>query len=143
MRFSYPLRTTLILAAAVLLPVAGNADQTRSSGWVTPKELLKFTRSMNGTHWVPTKIACKGDSSSSFIRDSILLNITFTPDTEHRPWKWVWGTDMGHYTHYLMPKGWKLVSQSGFTRPNTGLFVPCGVYAGPPGTSALYGAPTH
>lgn len=144
MRKSPLFHAILVLAATAVLPVVGMAaGQEQSTGWVNSQDALQLSHKLKAMGMMPVRIACKGDSSSSFIRDSIMLNITFAPDTDHRPWKWRWGTNMGHYTHYLMPKGWKLVSQSGFTRPKTGLFVPCGVFVGPPGTSALYGAPTH
>ena len=128
----------LLLTAATLLPItAGAAEQ--STGWVSSDEALRISRQLKHQGLMPVRIACKGDSSSSFIRDSIMLNITFAPDTDHRPWKWRWGTNMGRYEHNLSPKGWKLVSKSGFTRPKTGLFVPCGIFVGPPGASAEFG----
>ncbi|MCD2175592.1 hypothetical protein [Rhizobium sp. C4] len=134
----------LFLAVTTLLPVAAMAaGQQQSTGWVSADDFKAMSNKMKARGMMPVSIACKGDSGSTIIRESIMLNVTFAPDTDHRPWKWVWGTMMGHYTHYLVPKGWKLVSQSGFTRPKTGLFVPCGVFVGPPGSPALYGAPTH
>ncbi len=144
MHKSPAMRALLMIAATALLPAAGMAaGQEQSTGWVSSGDALKMSHALSARGMMPVHIECKGDSRSSFIRDSIMLNITFAPDTDHRPWKWRWGTNMGHYAHYLMPKGWKLVSQSGFTRPKTGLFVPCGIFVGPPGTSALYGPPTH
>ncbi|HWU65059.1 MAG TPA: hypothetical protein VN112_23815 [Ensifer sp.] len=144
MHKSSAIRAILFLCATAILPVeAMAADQQQSTGWADAHEILRLSRQMKAKGLMPVKIECKEDSSSSFIRDSILVNITFAPDTNHLPWKWVWGTNMGHFEHYLAPKGWKLVSKSGFTRPKTGLFVPCGIFVGPPGTSALYGPPTH
>jgi hypothetical protein len=134
----------LVLAGMALLPAAAMAaGQEQSTGWVSSDDALRLSNQLKKKGLMPVKIECRGGSSSSFIRDSIMLDITFAPDTDHRPWKWRWGTNMGHYGHYLVPKGWKLVSQSGFTRPKTGLFVPCGIFVGPPGTSALYGPPPH
>ena len=144
MRMSPSIKAFLFLAGTVLLTDAGMAAaQEQSTGWVDSREVLRVSRKFNARGMMPVRIECKEDANSSFISNSIMLNITFAPDTGHRPWKWVWGTDIGHFEHYLGAKGWKLVSKSGFTRPKTGLFVPCGVFVGPPGTSALYGPPTH
>lgn len=136
---------SLLMLSALALPLAAGVAEAaeQSTGWVNSKDALQLSHQLKARGMMPVRIACKGDSSSSFIRDSIMLNVTFAPDTDHRPWKWRWGTNMGHYEHYLLPKGWKLVSQSGFTRPKTGLFVPCGVFVGPPGASAEFGPPSH
>ncbi len=130
----------IILAVTALLPPAAmSAGQSQSTGWVAPDDAYRLSRSLKYQGLMPVKIECKGDSSSSFIRDSMMINVTFGPNTEHRPWKWRWGYNFSKYEHKLGPKGWKLVSQSGFTRPKTGLFVPCGIFVGPPGASAEFG----
>ncbi len=144
MRKSSIIQAALVFVSISLPPVTGMAaGEQQSTGWVDSRDLPGRSREMNAKRMIPVKIECKDDSSGSSIRNSILVNITFAPNSEHRPWKWVWGTDIGHFAHYLAPKGWKLVNKSGFTRAKTGLFVPCGIFVGPPYTSALYGPPTH
>jgi hypothetical protein len=136
-KFLIPLMIFFTLAGSLAAGAAAAAEQ--STGWVSSHDALRISRQLKSEGMLPVKIECKGDSRSSFISDSIMLDVTFAPNTEHRPWKWRWGTNLDRYAHNLSPKGWKLVSKSGFTRPKTGLFVPCGVFVGPPGASAEFG----
>lgn len=132
MRCVKALGSALLLVATTLPPGTGHAgSQTQSTGWVTPTELKTFSNRMKAEHMMPIKVACKGDSRSTIIRDSMMINMTFEPNTEHRHWYWKWGSNFGRSKHNLLKKGWTLVSQSGFTRPKTGLYVPCGVFLAP------------
>lgn len=125
-------KSMAVVFAMSILPAMGATNALAdSSGWVTPDNLKKYSDLMKAEQKMPTSIACKGDSSNTVVRDSMQVNITFGPNPDHKKWLWVWGINFGKKKHDLLPQGWKLVSQSGFVRPTTGLIVRCGVFIGP------------
>ena len=119
----------LFLVVVILL--TSSVARAESSGWVHPSALKKFSDQMKAKGLVPVKMACKGDSKSSSIRDSMLINMEFTRLPAKKRWRWAWGRSYGKTKHNLESKGWKLVSASGFVRPNTGLAVRCGIFHAP------------
>jgi hypothetical protein len=123
----------ILLFAISALPLAFLATeaQAQSSGWVTPPKAMEFSRQMKREKMEPTRIACKGDSSHAIIRDSMSIDLDFSPNTNHKKWVWKWGANFGKVKHDLEAKGWKLTSYSGFTRPKTGLVVRCGIFESP------------
>lgn len=110
---------------AVATPSISHAT---SSGWLHPTEMERFSKQMSGKMMMPVKIACRGDSSKSSVRDSMELNLTFAPNPANLRWRWVWGSTYSSTKFQLEKAGWKAVSTSGFTRPTTGLRVPCGIF---------------
>jgi hypothetical protein len=115
---------------ALLMCVAVNSARAESTGWITPNELEKVSKEMRSKGMMPVKVACRGDSSSSNVRDSMQINMEWQPNREKRHWHWIWGDQFGRLKHDLEKKGWKLASSSGFTRPKTGLAVRCGIFHG-------------
>ena len=106
-------------------------SEAASSGWLHPSDMHRFSHQMSARNMMPVRIACRGDSRTSHVRDSMQMNITFAPNTRGRQWRWVWGSNYASTKRQLERAGWKLVSSSGFTRPHTGLRVPCGIFHGP------------
>lgn len=105
--------------------------EAASSGWMHPTELHRFSQQMNSRNMMPVKVACRGDSRTSHVRDSMQINMTFAPNPRGRQWRWVWGSQYGSTKSQLERQGWKLVSSSSFTRPQSGLRVRCGIFHAP------------
>lgn len=120
-----------MFAAILSIAMLSTNALAESTGWVTPTTIDKVSRSMNQKQLMPVSIKCKGDSKSSSVRASMLINMTFSPNPKRKRWQWVWGSRFGATKHDLEKKGWKLVSTSSFVRPATGLAVRCGVFHAP------------
>lgn len=130
-RTVFALSKAIALAVVLCFSVASTNALAEATGWVTPSTIDKISKSMNRKRMMPVSIKCKGDSKSSSVRASMLINMTFSPNPNRKRWRWVWGNRFGATKHDLQKKGWKLVSTSGFVRPATGLAVRCGVFHAP------------
>lgn len=119
------LALSVALSAFAIVPAPA---QAASTGWVTPQKFNDLSKEMARRGFIPNRMECRGDSRSTFVRDSMEIRVTYGPNRSKTRWQWTWGANFGAFQKKMQKDGFKQVSASSFTRPNTGLVVRCGIF---------------
>lgn len=129
---AHTIKRVLISLSLVVISSAAFAAPggTRTTGWITPSEMDVLSRRMASQKMMPLKMECRGDSNSSFIRDSMKIRLTYGANPANKRWRWAWGPNFNTVKAQLEKNGFSQVSGSSFTRSGSGLQIRCGIFRG-------------
>jgi len=119
--------TAFIFSILIISVSTANAKSTQS-GWLDARDYAAFSNRHFYEKMMPVSIKCKSAGGIGQTRRNTLLNAKFAPNPKKLKYHWAWGSQLKVLNRKLKKRGYQMVSYSKFTRPKTGLVVPCAIW---------------
>ena len=121
------------IASLVAISVLGfiAPEAMADDGWISGQKAYNEFRLKLQQGWLPTKIECRDSKKADFSELNAEFRVTYLRTDENIRYYWGVGSSFGQSKKRAEKEGFKLVSQSSFTRSKSGLVVRCGIWHQP------------
>lgn len=123
------IRSIALTLFSVVSLTATSVAHAESSDWLGARAILKFANSLAKSKQLPTAVECKTTEGKEAAA-SFLARLTYEPNTAGIAWYVDGGSqaDFVSKNKKAISKGYRLVKESMYRRPKSGLVVRCGIW---------------